>query len=100
MRFSVFVKQSCYTSGKVDYSFSNKPDHGKVTVSYQRYALGKGAGRCAGRQAGAMVVQYTPDRGYRGKDNFTISFHYSLFHGSLGRTPRKTARYTYNLTVK
>jgi len=100
MSFSVFVKSSCYTSGKVDYSFSNKPDHGKVTVSYQRYTLGKSAGRCAGKPAGAMVVNYTPDRGYRGKDKFTLMFHYSLFHGELGNMPRKTSHYTYNVTVK
>ncbi len=96
--FYIYQKQNCYSGGKVDYKVTNKPDHGKVTVQYQRRKLGDSAGKCAGKQAGAMVIQYTPNRGYRGKDKFSVSFYFNKFSGA-GGTPR-ARNISYNLTVK
>jgi len=95
--FFIYQKQNCYSGGKVDYKVTNKPDHGKVTIRYERHQLGKSAGKCEGRPAGAMVVRYTPDRGFRGKDKIVVSFYFDKFAG--GGAPRSRT-VTYTVTVK
>lgn len=95
--FSIYIEENCYSGGKVDYKVSGKPKHGKVTVQYQRRKLGKSAGRCAGKPAGSMVILFTPDRGYRGKDKFTVSFYFDKFEGGGARRARNIS---YDVTVK
>jgi len=95
--FSIYQKQNCYSGGKVDYKITTKPDHGKVTVRYERHKLGDSAGKCAGRKAGTMVILFTPDRGFHGKDKFVVSFYFNKF--ASGGTPR-ARNVSYDVTVK
>ena len=97
--FSIYDKANCRHGGKVDYRVKKKPEHGKVSVQFHKTKLGKGAGKCAGRQASGMVVLYTPNRGYRGKDKVTVTFIYDKYVG--GHASHRNAKtYQYKVTVK
>jgi hypothetical protein len=70
-----------------------------VTIKYESITLSKDAGRCAGRKAGATVVLYTPDRGYRGKDDISVTFFFPKYVGNHAGF-RDARKYTYKITVK
>lgn len=96
--FSIFVKANCHHGGRINYRIKRRPENGKAEVKYHKTKLGKNAGKCAGREAGGMVVLYTPQSGFRGKDTLTVTFIYPKYvggHGGHGNA--KTYKYTVNV---
>ena len=57
----------------------NQPRHGTVRTTGASASFTSGqvrTNKCAGRSIGGVKVIYTPDRGYRGADSFTINVSY------------------------
>lgn len=95
--FYVYNPKNCHSSGQLKYKITRKPEHGTVTVKFQRGTIPDDARRCAGKQAGAMVVYYKPRGGYRGKDNATVVFYHQAYENSHQTRPQ---RFNYNISVK
>ena len=96
--FHVYNEATCYSPGKVKSDVTREGKHGTIKVIYQRRKLPNDVrGRCAGRIAGAMLITYMPNRGYRGKDSARIVFHYPRFEGDI-RT--KSSTLNLSITVK
>ena len=83
--FWVFAEANCHNPGRLKHHVDRKPEHGKVDVRFEMRAIPKEVSkRCAGRRGAAMVIYYTPDRGYRGKDSTTVSFQFPQYEGGYG----------------
>jgi hypothetical protein len=50
------------------------PEHGKVTFDWGFVAAGKGFQNCANGRMRAMVIVYTPNKGYHGPDSFSVTY--------------------------
>jgi len=72
-----------------------KPKHGKLTFKTVMTKLGPG--RCKGVPVKAMAAYYTPDRGFRGKDAFSVSYTHDLYEGAAGIG---STSYSFDITVK
>ncbi|MCI5076724.1 MAG: hypothetical protein MRY80_16960 [Oricola sp.] len=96
--FWVYAKQNCHHTGKLKHRIASAPKHGKVTVSFERRRIPESVdNKCAGRMSGVMVVHYTPNRGYRGKDSAAVTFEFPQYLGGQGYTKARTMRYTLNV---
>ena len=77
-----------------------QPEHGRITTRWLRrpYAAGpssQGAEKCKGRDMYGLAVYYTPDRGYRGPDDYYLRWTYqtaSGYRGFLGGRERLVVR--------
>ncbi len=68
---------SCKQPGKLKMDVVKAPEHGNVRFEWTR---GKSSGvnaRCG--VVYGMAIIYTPDRGYRGPDNFKIGTRYPTY---------------------
>lgn len=84
----VFAKENCHHPGRLKHKVDRKAAHGKIEVRFQTRKIPEQVSRqCAGRTGSVMIVFYTPDRGYRGKDSATVSFQYPQYEGGYG-SPR------------
>ncbi|WP_421853133.1 hypothetical protein [Oricola sp.] len=94
---AMFVTEgkSCRYLGKLKHSVPGKPKHGRIDVSYERHVVNEG--RCAGRQVGLMLIRYTPNRGYRGKDSAVVSIRWPEFNGAPSS---RSKRYKLDINVK
>ncbi len=72
-----------------------KPKHGKLTFKVVVTKLGPGP--CVGTRVKAAAAYYTPDRGFKGKDYFSVGYTHDLYEGAarIGST-----FYSFNVTVK
>jgi hypothetical protein len=93
--FSVFNEDTCGNIGVLKHSVQRKPEHGQIRVDFERHRLD--SGRCAGKVAGIMVIRYTPNRGYRGKDRATVIMRYPEF---IGGSYMRSKYYRLKLDVK
>jgi hypothetical protein len=97
--FWVFGKQNCHHPGRLKNSVGRKPQHGKIVVKFEKRRIPKEvSGTCAGRMSGVMLIYYTPDRGYRGKDAATVNFRFPQYQGGYGNDIGRSMR--FSLTVK
>jgi hypothetical protein len=55
------------------------------------------SGKCAGSMGGVMIIRYTPNRGYRGKDSATVVLRYPEFEGG---NYMRAKHYRYNIDVR
>ncbi len=70
----VYYNRHECTSGPIaQVKLKVKPKHGSVKISRTTYTppIGK---RCDNKKFNAVIVTYTPKRGYRGKDTFKTSY--------------------------
>ncbi len=74
-----------------------KPSHGKVEFRTEYFKLSERAGSCAGKRVKGTAVFYTPNRGYRGNDKFSVSF--TMMRYTEG-SRMKHITDTYDITVK
>lgn len=96
--FWVFGEQNCHHPGRLKHRVSKEPAHGKVTVKFDKRRIPEEVSkRCAGRTSGVMIVFYTPDRGYRGKDKGSVSFQFPKYQGG-GIATARTIK--FSVTVK
>ena len=76
---------------------ARRPAHGTISFRRESVPLDNIKPMCAGRSATGIVVVYTPNRGYRGLDVFTISQRSSLDPNNVIVGNRST---TFSLTVR
>lgn len=96
--FHVYNYATCYSPGHIKSDVTRQGENGTVKVVYKRLKLPDDVrGRCAGLNAGALVITYTPNRGYRGKDSARVIFRYPRFEGD-NRT--KSSTLNLSITVK
>jgi hypothetical protein len=70
----VYYDQNQCTSGPIaQVKVKVEPKHGSVQIRRTTYSPPKGR-RCYGKKFNAVVVVYTPKKGYRGKDTFKTSY--------------------------
>lgn len=70
--FALWIPDTCSHLGKLPHRIGKKPQHGKVTVLWETSKVKQIPAACKGKIKGLIVV-YTPDSGYRGPDEFTIT---------------------------
>ncbi|MBD1547529.1 hypothetical protein [Roseibium aggregatum] len=91
----IFSRDTCSGSTVPNMRVGRKPKHGKVDF---RTVSGKlSEGRCAGKPMRGKAVFYTPQRGFKGSDNFSVVFEYDYYEGAARRT---STSYSYDITVK
>lgn len=81
--FWAYNRTTCYGSAFPQVRLK-KPKHGKLIHRKDKARVPKGE-PCAGKLAYRAVVFYTPDRGFRGKDNVSFTFSYPRFDGDTGQ---------------
>ena len=94
---AVYQKQTCISMAIPNMKVGKKPKHGKVTFQRSTFKLSKKTGGCAGKSIKGMSVYYTPDRNFRGQDQFTVNYSYETYPGSSRKNFVST---TYHITVK
>ena len=72
-----------------------KPKHGKLT--FKTVVTKLGPGPCKGTRVKAAAAYYTPDRGFKGEDYFSVGYTHDLYEGAgrIGSTS-----YSFHVTVK
>lgn len=57
-------------------TISTAPQHGKVSFEWGFVPAGKKFRNCAGGRMRAMIVNYTPQAGFRGTDRFKVGYSF------------------------
>lgn len=92
----VFYSRVTCSGGEIpNLRAGRKPKHGKLTFKRVNGKLGPGP--CAGKIMKGSAAYYTPDRGFRGEDSFSISYTHDIYEGAAGRA---SPSYSYRVTVK
>lgn len=89
--------EACQTIGRSKGTVLTEPAHGKVTFEWVSARLGDDTRFCKGKYAKVLRISYTPDRGYRGADQFRIGVTSAKFIDGSGST---FYAQTVNLRVK
>ena len=72
--FAVADPSTCASPGKPKVTVREAPQHGKVTFDWGFIPAGKTFQNCANGRMRAMGVIYTPNKGYRGADSFSVTY--------------------------
>jgi len=84
LSFHLYIEANCYYPSDVKSDVTRQGEHGTIKVVYKRLKIPDEARtRCAGQTAGALIVTYTPKRGYRGEDSARIVFRYPRYEGAI-----------------
>lgn len=70
----VYYEQGCMGAAVPDARLTKAPAHGKVTFAVGSRGFNDKKHRCYGKTYPGLVVQYTPDKGYRGEDSFSYRY--------------------------
>ena len=71
----LYTKQNCEFFPPSHYAVGSAPKHGKVTMATRKLTLPGDAEKCAGSTGYALFMTYTPERGYRGADQFRFNYN-------------------------
>lgn len=77
----VFYEQVCLGGAVPDARLTKAPAHGKVTFTVGNRGFSDPKHPCYGKSYPGLVVQYTPDKGYRGEDSFSYRYTYDSDDG-------------------
>jgi hypothetical protein len=72
--FTVADPSTCASPGKPTMTVRKAPKHGSLTFNWGFLPAGKTFQNCANGQMRAMGVVYTPHKGYRGADSFSVTY--------------------------
>lgn len=79
--------KSCDTVSPPSPVVSTQPKSGQVTFTHGNMKLDPKKTNCGGVPMVGLVVVYTPNKGFRGEDRFTVKFDYYSNDGG-GRASR------------
>jgi len=82
----MYAERSCEAWEPPEVSLSTPPQHGKVTHILARAPLDLKGNACHGKLIDYRVSIYTPDRGFRGEDKFTIKYDMIVTDGGTRAT--------------
>jgi hypothetical protein len=68
---STGIGHNCQSSGRGKFRIVNEPEHGTVRTEWRKMK-GDFQGGCKGKSMNGLAIWYTPHKGYRGKDDFTV----------------------------
>jgi hypothetical protein len=94
---AVYSKGTCHGGELPQMKVTKKPSHGRVKFNKTTFKLSKAAGKCAGKRVKGINIIYTPNKGYRGKDEFKIGFSFFKYDGGIRRSFRSSK---FLITVK
>ena len=94
--FTVADRSTCASPGRPKMIVSKAPQHGKVTFDWGFLPAGKGFRNCANGMMRAMAIVYTPAKGFRGVDSFSVGYSFPNMadYRSVGV---KTKKFTLNV---
>jgi hypothetical protein len=90
-----YVVQTCEQSAIPDAHVAEAPKNGTVVVQMHQIKADR-ATNCAGRTLSGPIFVYTPAKGFKGEDGFTIEFPFAQ---AESRAPTMMSK-TYRLTVQ
>lgn len=90
-------RSGCSGAGMPRMHVTRAPAHGTVSFRRERVPLDDIKPMCAGRSATGLLVVYTPNPGFRGRDVFTISPKSSMDPLTVIRGRQSQ---TFSLTVR
>lgn len=85
---NVYDAGQCASGGRPRIRL-RQPEHGTITTRWTKRKItdnwfGLGGRKCVGRDMRGLAVYYTPDRGYRGTDDYSLRWTYRTHHGYRG----------------
>lgn len=95
--YSTYSRVNCDGGEVPQMRVRMKPKNGKISFAQHSWKMGEDTGRCAGKRVKGTVVYYTPNRGYRGEDKFSVGF--TMFKYDEGATTKPVSD-TYFIQVK
>ena len=87
----------CETLGRPIVRVSRKPQNGTLRTEVRKTAMNSKGG-CKGRPATGVAVWYTPNKGYRGPDRFSVTMSFPGL--APGSTYGQSRHQSYNVNVK
>jgi hypothetical protein len=96
--FFVYNESTCGHIGKLKHFITRKPKNGRIDVNFERRKIKPSLStRCAGRTSSVMVIRYTPNSGYRGRDAAKVVIRFPEFNGDYAS---KAEPFNYKFVVK
>ncbi|AXS39575.1 hypothetical protein [Breoghania sp. L-A4] len=95
--YSVVHSDTCLNGPLPRYRIKTAPEHGKVEFRKETWKFRNKSSRCDGKPVKGLVIYYTPNKGFRGKDSFKVEN--SRLRYSNG-TLRVSTTSVYDITVK
>ncbi len=77
----VYEEGTCRTAILPKLKLENSPANGRVAFSKYAGRITEKGHKCEGAPIKAMLVKYTPKRGYRGTDTFSVSYRWYRYIG-------------------
>ncbi len=91
----IYGVQSCEPGEIPDAKVSEPPKNGSVVIRLHEQALSKGT-NCAGVKVKGPIFVYTPAKGFKGRDGFTIAYPFA----STEVSSPTLRTLTYRITVE
>ncbi|MCC0055397.1 MAG: Ig-like domain-containing protein [Rhodobiaceae bacterium] len=76
---AIYALIGCELRPPDTYSVGRQPQHGKVTLTIRQVTSNDRENGCTQFKGKAVAVTYTPDKGYRGPDSFTVRITYQRY---------------------
>lgn len=77
----VFYEQVCLGGAVPEARLTKAPAHGKVTFGVANRGFSDPKHPCYGKSYPGLIVQYTPEKGFRGEDSFSYRYTYDSDDG-------------------
>ena len=87
----------CHGSGRGTYRVKKAASHGTVRLEWRK-VKGDFQGGCKGKTMAGLAVWYTPRKGYRGDDTFTVQLNVPGLHPGNGLASGRS--WTFDIDVK
>lgn len=93
--FLSYEVNTCYPAEIPNVKIRQEPGNGTVRIVPHEQALGKDS-RCPGTKVRGLAYVYTPKKGFKGDDEFTLDVPWR----STDSGPGNTLSYTYRIHVE
>lgn len=97
--YYTYVRNTCNYGSKPKFKLTQAPAHGSVTAKWQGYRMGQEAGYCAGKQVYGMMIVYTPNKGFQGKDAVAFDLIGSGVYPGMGYDLSRGFRIDVNVSA-
>lgn len=81
--FHYYEVPTCNVSPPASYSISRQPQHGTLKMVVRKGTRPVSEGRCPGASGNMLYFVYQPNRGFRGKDQFRVTWSFETFIGDI-----------------
>jgi hypothetical protein len=92
-----YNNETCRSGAVPQMQVTRAPANGKVSFRQFSGTLNESSGRCSGKRVSGQNVIYTPRKGFRGTDSFTVRYSHERYQGTSRRVYRSTK---FRITVK